>query len=534
MLPGNRGRLIGEDGPPPIPVLPLDLRACVPCRRRADCAAAADRVVEQGARPVGAVELGLVNRRARRPGAGVERDRRRRARLRLDVADDLLEGALQRIGAVAEEGRRIPAAEGRHLVERGDRARVRKCVAHADDVRLDVIGAARERDRAKCRQLIEDVALRLAVGPDAAAQRVLPLRRRVLAAVGLSGRIAVRRQHHEIALAALRDRRARAAEVVLDRAQGTGDRRVESAVLDLAGAAIGFVGEQSHQGREVGRRVSAHSFVDVAATRDVVAVAPTAPDPELAWRRCDRRQEPGVGRREVPGPLTAAEVSRCPAGRVVVRRVDVVACPGGTDAVELVLGGTRVENVVDVGVVAAAVIGDVAESIGGLRIGDAAKASIRGRDAVDTVVRVDHRRRVAQVVGVRVVQRRTAGAEAGQPEVECIAIRGEQAAQDAPRDVAARVRVVAADHLACHRRIHRLGVVEDDHDVWLDSRGEEERIARQCEWRRGEGRGRCAKQQCGKSARECSDRLHRDLVSVSRRWTGERPPSRVAHRQRAP
>ena len=57
---GGSRRLVGQDVAAGVPVLRLDLRARVPGRGRADRAAAGDGVVEQRARPVGAVELGLV------------------------------------------------------------------------------------------------------------------------------------------------------------------------------------------------------------------------------------------------------------------------------------------------------------------------------------------------------------------------------------------------------------------------------------------------------------------------------------------
>ena len=359
---GRGRRLVGEDRAAAAPVLRLDLRAGVPGRGRADRAAAGDGVVEQAPRPVRAVELGLVQRRAGRPRAGVEGDRRCRAGLGLDVADDVLEGALQRLGAAADEGGRVAAAEIGHPVERGDRARVGERVAHADDVGLDVVVAAADAGRAQRGQLVEDVALRLAVGPDAGVQRVLPLRRVVLVAVRSPGRIAVGREHDEVALAGLGDRRRAAAEVVLDRAERPGDRGVEGVVLDLAGGAVGLAAEQRHHRREVGRGIGADDFVDVAGAGDVVAIAPAALDPELARRLRDLRQEAGVGRREVPGAVAAAEVSGRPVHRVVVRGVDVVARSRGADAVQLVVGGAGVEDVVDVGVVAAAVVGDVRRS----------------------------------------------------------------------------------------------------------------------------------------------------------------------------
>ena len=496
------------------PVFQCCALTCAPLSQRrdaADRAAARDRRVEQGARPVRAVELGLVDRRARRPRAGVERHRRRRAGLRLDVADDVLEGALQRCRIAAEEGRRIAAAEVGHLVQGGDRAGIGERVAHADDIGLDVIAASRDRRRAQCGQLVEDVALRLAVRPHAGGLRVLPLRRVVLAAVGAAGRVAVRREHDEIALARLRDRRAAAAEVVLHRAQGAGDRRVEGVVLDLSGAAAGLAAEQRRHGREVARRVGAHRFVDVAAPGDVVAVAPAASDPDLARHARSGRQIAGIGRRERKASLVVAVGRARPVGRVVVAGVDVVGRAGDAETIECVLSPRRIEDVVDVRVVTASLIGDGRIAVARVRIRDAATTRVAGRDAGDAVVGVDHRRRVAEVVGVRVVERRPSGAEAGDAEVERVAVRRQHAPQDAARDVAARVRVVAVDDLAGHRRVHRLRVVEDDHHVRPDRRREEQRVRREGERRRGERRERCREQQRGEATGGSGDRLHDDL-----------------------
>ena len=256
------------------------------------------------------------------------------------------------------------------------------------------------------------------------------------------------------------------------------------------------------------RGIGADRLVDVAGAADVVAVAPAALEPELARRLGDRRQEAGVGGSEVPGAVAAAEAR--PVRRVVVRRVDVVARARRADPVQLVLGGARVEDVVDVGVVAAAVVGDVGEAVAGLRVGEAAPARVGCRDAGDAVVGVDHRRRVAEVVGVRVVERHRVRAKARDAEVERVAVRRQQAAQDAARDVAARVRIVAVDDLAAHRRVHRLGVVEDDHHVGSDRRRQEQRVAREREGgaataASGADRSRAAIRQAG------GDRLHGDL-----------------------
>ena len=509
---GRGRRLVAQDRAAGVPVLHLDLRTGVPGRGRADRAAAGDGVVEQASRPVRAVELGLEQRRAGGPRAGVERDRRGGAGLGLDVADDVLERALQRIRAAADEGGGIAAAEQSHLVERGDRARVGERVAHADDVGLDVVVAARHAGRAQRRQLVEDVALGPAVGPDAGrVLRVHPFRRVVLVAVGATGRIAVGGQHHEVALAGLRDRRAAAAEVVAHAGEGARDRREEGVVLDLAGAVRRLVAQLGHQGREMARRVGTNRLVDSADAGGIVAVAPAAPDPDLARRRLGGRQEAGVGRREAPDAVVAVEVAPASAGVAGVAVVDVVIDAADADAVEHRVAGIRIQHVVDVGVVAAALVGDVGIAVGRLRVGDAAPARVRRRDAADAVVGEDHRRRVAEVVGVRVVERRTVGAEAAQAEVERIAVRRQQAAQDAPGDVAARVRVVAVDDLAAHRRVHRLRVVEDDHDVRLDRRRQEERKVREGEWRCRERGERHREEQRDDAAGVGGDRLHDDL-----------------------
>ncbi len=545
MQAGRRRRLVGDDVASRVPVLRLDPRARIPGGHGAHRAGAGDGVVDQRARPVRTAELGLVERRAGRPRAGVEGHRRRRAGLELDVADDGLEGRAQRAGVAAHERVGVAAAEHGHLVQRRDRARVGDRVAHADDIGLDVVGLGSHRGRAQRGELREDVELGLSPGPavGAGVVGVDPLARVVLRAVGAPGRVAVGRHDDEVALAGLRDRRLAGAvvEVLLDRVERARERCVEGRVLDLAAGGVGLVAEQCDQVVEVRRAVGQHLLDDLAVAGDVVAVAPAASDPDLARHGRRLRQPAGVGREERDGAATEGagdgEVGQGPgrAGRPR-RTADVVRHPRVTDAVHHRRRAAGVENVVDVGVVARLVVRDEREAVDrDVGIGDAAQPGVAGRTAGDAVVGVDHRRRVADVVGVRVVERVAGGLERRQAPVERVAIGLKQRADDVAGDVAARRWIVAADHLAGHGRVHRLGVVEDDHQVRLDGRREEERVAGEGErWCRGGAERRREDDRDDGAAQEAGGECHGSSVNALHRSTAGRRPSRAGRRRRAP
>ena len=190
-----------------VPVLILDLGSGIPGRDGAECASVENRERQQVAGPVRAVELGLVDRRARVVRPAVQCDRGGRAGLGLNVADDGLEGRRELVDIVAEERSGRTTAQIGHLVQCRHRTRVGHRVAHPDHIGLHVVSLAAVEGGPQGRQLSEHISLRLTVGPvGVRVQRVVEVGSfcdRVKRAIEPARRVAVSRQHHEIALAGL-------------------------------------------------------------------------------------------------------------------------------------------------------------------------------------------------------------------------------------------------------------------------------------------------------------------------------------------
>ncbi len=276
-------RLVGEDLAAGVPVLGAHLLGGLPDRRGAWKTVRTDGQGEQVAGPGGRVELRLVDACAGVVRIGVERHRRGGVVLRLDLADDRLEGRRQRRAAAGQIGAAGAALPG-HLVERGDRTRVPHAVAQADDIGLHVVRRAAVARLAQRLHFGEDVLRRRAEGIQAGDRvpRVDGLRQRVDGAVLLGGRIAVGGQHHVVALAGGDDRTLRVAgieagEVIAARRQTAGERRVLGGVLQHRRGVDHVLGSQQapsashgapiHQ-RSRRRQRPRHWLVDDASTRN--------------------------------------------------------------------------------------------------------------------------------------------------------------------------------------------------------------------------------------------------------------------------
>ena len=153
--------------------------------------------------------------------------------------------------------------------------------------------------------------------------------------------------------------------------------------------------------RRVARR---HDRLDDGAhPRHVGIVVPVAIDEDLARVGRCRRQKTGIGRGEAPVAHVAGHAAPIPlaaGGRVVIGEHVVVGRSNVAERVGLRAEVPRVQDVVDVGIVAGSFVSDVVVAVGRLGIRNAAQAVVGCRNAVDAVVGVHHRRRVTDVVRV--------------------------------------------------------------------------------------------------------------------------------------
>ena len=225
---------------------------------------------------------------------------------------------------------------------------------------------------------------------------------------------------------------------------------------------------------------------DVAAAGDVTVIAPAPIQEQPAFEVVSIGQKASVCGREGDFLRGANEVAGCPACAVIAGtpQPEGVARHANPIGQQGIVG---VVHIVDVGVVTRALVGDELGAVGRCRRLHATPARVRRGDAIHAVVGVDHRGGISQVISLGAVQGIGLGLKGGQAPVERIPARVDHAAQDGTGNVGAGFRKVARNHLATHRRVHRLRVVEDDHQVGLDRCGQHQRIRRNGEGRRPKG-----------------------------------------------
>ena len=296
MAAERRRGLVGQDRPSRIPVLAVDDLPGIPLLR-ADRAVGIDQVGEQWPGPVAAVEARLVEIGARAPRAGVERDRRGCRGLGLDVDRDRLKGGGER-RAVLREVRGIGATQGGELIHRRDRAWIGHRVAHADDVGLDIVRKAADRDAAQRADLPENIVRGRRKSPRVRRRvvSILLLVQRIHVPPPIGGRVAVGRKHDEASLARQADRRRAAGEVLISGQHAARQWREHGRVLDLR--AIRRFGRKHRLdvGQMAGGARRHDRLVDHALSVDAGVEAPRAVGIQLPGNGRVERKVPGVGR----------------------------------------------------------------------------------------------------------------------------------------------------------------------------------------------------------------------------------------------